>query len=136
MPAYVSIYDPVPIDYYIYPIRSSSILLGCLFTEGSSPLSQLDSLIIEQGAPILSLEIMKRRSQTEIMYKKTYETYQQFLKVKNPRQAEIVAEELGIHNHYFLLTAIIELDGNIEPNSLENEALLLLAQLKEKMPLK
>ena len=134
LPAYVSIYDPVPIDYYIYPIRSSSILLGCLFTEGSSPLSQLDSLIIEQGAPILSLEIMKRRSQTEIMYKKTYETYQQFLKVKNPRQAEIVAEELGIHNHYFLLTAMIELDGNIEPNSLENEALLLLAQLKEKMP--
>ena len=132
-PAYVSIYDPLPIDYYIYPIRSSSILLGCLFTEGSSPLSQLDSLIIEQGAPILSLEIMKRRSQTEIMYKKTFETYQQFLKVKNPRQAEMVAEELGIHNHYFLLTAMIELDGNIEPHSLENEALLLLAQLKEKM---
>ena len=135
-PAYVPIYDPVPIDYFIYPIRSSTVLLGCLITEGSSPLSQLDNLIIEQGAPILSLEIMKLRSQTEIMYKKTHETYQQFLKVKNPRQAEIVAKELGIHNHYFLLTGLIELDGNIDPNSLENEALLLLAQLKEKISLK
>ena len=135
-PAYVPIYDPVPIDYFIYPIRSSTVLLGCLITEGSSPLSQLDNLIIEQGAPILSLEIMKLRSQTEIMYKKTHETYQQFLKVKNPMQAEIVAKELGIHNHYFLLTGLIELDGNIDPNSLENEALLLLAQLKEKISLK
>jgi len=135
-PAYVPIYDPVPIDYFIYPIRSSTVLLGCLITEGSSPLSQLDILIIEQGAPILSLEIMKLRSQTEIMYKKTHETYQQFLKVKNPMQAEIVAKELGIHNHYFLLTGLIELDGNIDPNSLENEALLLLAQLKEKISLK
>lgn len=135
-PAYVPIYDPVPNDYFIYPIRSSTVLLGCLITEGSSPLSQLDNLIIEQGAPILSLEIMKLRSQTEIMYKKTHETYQQFLKVKNPRQAEIVAEELGIHNHYFLLTGLIELDGNIDPNSLENEALLLLAQLKGKISLK
>ncbi|WP_227939518.1 helix-turn-helix domain-containing protein [Alkalihalobacillus deserti] len=135
-PAYVSIYDTVSIDCYIYPVRSGSILLGCLIVEGNARLSQLDHLIIEQGAPILSLEIMKLRSQTEIMYKKTYETYQQFLKIKNPKQAEIVAEELGIHNHSFLLTALIELDGNIDLHSLENEALLLLAHLKEKMPLK
>jgi sugar diacid utilization regulator len=131
--AYVSICDKAQNDYYIYPIRSGSIFLGCLIAEGSSPLSQIDSLIIEQGAPILSLEIMKLRSQTEIMYKKTYETYQQFLKIKNPQQAEIAAKELGIHHHYFLQTALIELDGNVDLHSLENDALLLLTHLKEKI---
>ena len=134
-PAYVSICDTIHIDCYIYPIRSGSVFLGCLIVEGSAPLSQLDKLIIEQGAPILSLEIMKLRSQTEIMYKKTYETYQQFLKVKNPQQAEIAAKELGIDNHYFLQTALIELDGNVDLRSLENDALLLLKHLKEKITL-
>ncbi|MFJ8257147.1 helix-turn-helix domain-containing protein [Peribacillus asahii] len=134
-PAYVSICDTIHIDCYIYPIRSGSVFLGCLIVEGSAPLSQLDKLIIEQGAPILSLEIMKLRSQTEIMYKKTYETYQQFLKIKNPQQAEIAAKELGIDNHYFLQTALIELDGNVDLRSLENDALLLLTHLKEKITL-
>lgn len=134
-PSYISIYDNFQIDCYVYPIRSGSVFLGCLIVEGSAPLSQLDKLIIEQGAPILSLEIMKLRSQTEIMYKKTYETYQQFLKVKNPQQAEIAAKELGIDNHYFLQTAIIELDGNVDLRSLENDALLLLTHLKEQITL-
>ncbi|MGK7379604.1 helix-turn-helix domain-containing protein [Planococcus sp. 1R117A] len=134
-PAYVSICDTVQLDCYIYPIRSGSVFLGCLAVEGSSPLSQLDKLIIEQGVPILALEIMKLRSQTEIMYKKTYETYHQFLKTRNPQQAEVAAKELGIHHHYFLQTALIELDGNADLHSLENDALLLLTYLKEKLPL-
>ncbi|WHY02611.1 helix-turn-helix domain-containing protein [Neobacillus sp. DY30] len=134
-PAYISICDTVQIDCYIYPIRSGSILLGCLIVEGSSPLSQLDHIIIEQGAPILSLEIMKLRSQAEIMYKKTYETYQQFLKIKNPQHAEIAAKELGINSHYFLQTALIELDGNVDLHALENDALLLLTHIKKKITL-
>ena len=69
---------------------------------------------------------MKLRSQTEIMYKKTYEAYQQFLKIKSPYQAEIAAKELGIQYHYYLQTAIIELEGNVDLRSLENDALLLL----------
>ncbi|RUL50461.1 helix-turn-helix domain-containing protein [Lysinibacillus antri] len=131
--SYVSTYDTVQIDCYIYPIRSGSVFLGCLIVEGSTPLSQLDKLIIEQGAPILSLEIMKLRSQTEIMYKKTYETYQQFLEIKNPQQAEIAAQELGIYNYNYLQIALIELDGNADLLSLENDALLLLTHLKEKL---
>ncbi|RHW39838.1 GAF domain-containing protein [Lysinibacillus yapensis] len=134
-PSYVSICDTVQIECYIYPIRSGSVFLGCLIVEGSSPLSQLDLLIIEQGAPILSLEIMKLRSQTEILYKKTYENYQNFLKIKNPQLAEIAAKELGLQHHPFLQSAIIELDGNVDLRSLENSALLLLTQLKEQIPL-
>lgn len=131
--SYVSTYDSVQIDCYIYPIRSGSVFLGCLIVEGSTPLSQLDQLIIEQGALTLSLEIMKLRSQTEILYKKTYETYHRFLEIRNPQQAELVAQELGIHNDHFLQIALIEIDGNADLLSLENDALLLLAHLKEKL---
>ena len=133
-PAYGSIYGKAQTDCYIYPIRSGSIFLGCLIAEGNAPLSQLDSLIIEQGSPFLALEIMKLRSQTEIMFKKTYEAYQQFLKIKNPYQAERAAKDLGIYHHYYLQTALIELEGNVDLQSLENDALVLLAHLKEKIP--
>lgn len=134
-PTYVSIVETPHTAYYIYPIRSGSVFLGCLIAEGNTSLSELDYIIVEQGAPILSLEIMKIRSQTEIMYKKTYETYQEFLKIKNPQQAEIAAKELGFHHHYFLQTALLELDGNVDLLSLENDALLLLTHLKEKITL-
>lgn len=109
--------------------------LGCLIVEGNTPLSQPDQLIIEQGALTLSLEIMKLRSQTEILYKKTYETYHRFLEIRNLQQAELVAQELGIHHDHFLQIALIELDGNADLLSLENDALLLLAHLKEKLRL-
>ncbi|TCP20769.1 GAF domain-containing protein [Scopulibacillus darangshiensis] len=135
-PAFVSVSDTVQTNCYVYPIRSgSSSFLGCLIVEGSLPLSELDHLIIEQGAPILTLEIMKLRSQTEVMYKKTYEKYQQFLKTKKPQQAAISAKDLGINNHHFLQTALIELDGNVDLHSLENEAFLLLTYLEKKLPL-
>jgi sugar diacid utilization regulator len=133
-PAYVLICDTFETACYIYPIRSGSIFLGCLIVEGHSPMSQLDKLIIEQGAPILSLELMKLRSQTEIMYKKTNEAYQQFLKKRKPQQVEIAAADLGIQIHYFHLTALIELDGSADLHSLENNALLLLNHLKKKIP--
>ncbi|WP_411740157.1 helix-turn-helix domain-containing protein [Peribacillus sp. S4] len=132
-PAYGSLYNNTHTDCYFYPIRSGSIFLGCLIAEGNSPLSELDCLIIKQGAPFLSLEIMKLRSQTEIMYKKIYEAYQQFLKIKNPHQAEVAAKDLGIHHHYYI-TALIELEGNADLQPLENDALVLLTHLKEKIP--
>lgn len=132
--AYVSISDSVETTFYIYPIKSGLTFLGCLIIEGKPPLSELDRMIIEQGAPILSLEIMKLRSQTEIRYKKIYETYQQFLNTKKPQQAEMIAEVLGIHNHPFHLTVLIELEGNADLHSLENDALLLLTHLKKRIP--
>ena len=134
-PSYVSTYDSIHIECYIYPIRSGPVFLGCLIVEGNTPLSLLDQLIIEQGALTLSLEIMKLRSQTEILYKKTYESYHRFLEIKNPQQAELAAQELGIHTHHFLQVALIELDGNADLLSLENDALLLLSYLKDKLPL-
>lgn len=133
-PGYVTIYGSVPVKCYVYPIRSGSIFLGCLVIEEEKKLSELDQLIVEQGAPIVSLEIMKQRSQTEMMYKKTHEMYQRFLNIKNPHQAEIAAKELGIHHHHFLQTVIIELDGNVDSLSLENETLTFIANLKQKLP--
>ncbi|SDH98698.1 GAF domain-containing protein [Alteribacillus persepolensis] len=132
-PAYVWINKEHRGEYYVYPLHSGSTFLGCLITEENSTLSELDHIVLEQGAPILSLEIMKKRSQTEIRYKKTYEQYQQFLKTKNHKQAELLARDLGIYHYPFLQTAIIELEGDVNAHSLENDALLLLAHLKKRV---
>ncbi|WP_028783891.1 helix-turn-helix domain-containing protein [Thalassobacillus devorans] len=132
-PAYVTVDGQWETTYYVHPIRSGTVFLGCIMTIKGTALSQLDRLIIEQGVPILALEVMKQRSQTEIKYKKTYERYHQFLSINNPQQAEMAANDLGISLHSYIQTTIIELDGNVDLHALENETLLLLAHLKSKV---
>jgi sugar diacid utilization regulator/GAF domain-containing protein len=130
-PAYVSIFDSVDISCYVHPIRSGSVFLGCLIIEGDGPLSMTDRLILEQGAPILALEIMKIRSRTEILYRKTFEKYHEFLKIKNPLQAEMAAKDLGIDTRSFIQTILIELSENADPHALENETQSFLTRLNQ-----
>lgn len=133
-PAYASISDHVDLSCYVHPIRSGPVFLGCLIVEGDSPLSMTDRLIIEQGAPILTLEVMKSRSRTDILYRKTFEKYHEFLKMKNPLQAEMAGKELGIDTQSFIQTAIIELSGNSDPHALENDTRSLLTRLNQILP--
>ena len=118
----------------MHPIRSGSVFLGCLIIEGDGPLSIRDRLIVEQGAPILTLEIMKVRSRTDILYRKAFEQYHEFLKIKNPLQAEMAAKELGIDTQSFIQTVLIELSGNIDPHALENDTRSLLIRLSRILP--
>lgn len=130
-PAYVSISDYDDLTCYVHPIRSGAVFLGCLIIEGDGPLSPTDRLIIEQGAPILALELMKIRSRTDILYRKTFEKYHEFLKIKIPLQAEIAAKDLGIETQSFIQTVIIELSGNVDPHALENDTQSFLTRLKQ-----
>ncbi|KAA9017681.1 GAF domain-containing protein [Niallia endozanthoxylica] len=130
-PAYVSISGDVDLSCYVYPIRSGSVFLGCLIIEGTGPLSMTDRLIIEQGAPILALEIMKIRSRTDILYRRTFEKYQEFLKIKNPLHAEMAAKDLGIDTRSFIQTILIELYGNSDPHALENDTQSFLTRLNQ-----
>lgn len=134
IPAYVSISDDVDLTFYVYPIRSGSVFLGCLFIVGDDPLSITERLIIEQGAPILTLEIMKIRSRTDLLYRKTLEKYHEFLKVKNPLQAEMAAKELGIEPQTFSQTVLIDLSGSADSDSLENDTRSLLTRLNRILP--
>jgi GAF domain-containing protein len=133
-PAYVSISDHIDLSCHVHPIRSGSVFLGCLIIEGDGPLSIRDRLIVEQGAPILTLEIMKIRSRTDILYRKTFEKYHEFLKIKNPLQAEMAAKEIGIDTQTFIQTIIIELSGNSDPHALENDSRSLLTRLNQILP--
>jgi sugar diacid utilization regulator/putative methionine-R-sulfoxide reductase with GAF domain len=133
-PAYVSISEDIDLAFYVYPIRSGSVFLGCLIIEGDDPLSTTERLIIEQGAPILTLEIMKIRSKTDLLYRKTFEKYHEFLKMKNPLQAEMAAKELGIHPQNFIQTVVIELSGSVDSDALENDARSLLTRLNRILP--
>ncbi len=133
-PAHVSISDHIDLSCHVHPIRSGSVFLGCLIIEGDGPLSIRDRLIVEQGAPILTLEIMKIRSRTDILYRKTFEQYHEFLKIKNPLQAEMAAKEIGIDTQTFIQTVIIELSGNSDPHALENDTRSLLTRLNRILP--
>lgn len=135
-PAYVSISKDVNLSFYVHPIRSGSVFLGCLIIEGDGPLSTTDRLIVEQGAPILTLEIIKVRSKTDILYRKTFENYHEFLKIKNPFQAEMAIKELGIDTQSFIQTVLIEMSGKVDQHALENETRSLLTRLNRILPAK
>ncbi|PWT95800.1 MAG: polyketide synthase regulator [Bacteroidetes bacterium] len=133
-PAYVTISEDGDLSFYVYPVRTGSVFLGCLIIVGDGPLSMTDHLIVEQGAPILTLEIMKIRSRTDILYRKTYEKYHEFLKIKNPLHAEMAVKELGIETHSFIQTVLIEVSGNVDPDALENDTRSLLTRLNRILP--
>jgi hypothetical protein len=133
-PAYVSISEDGNLSFHVHPIRSGSVFLGCLIIVGDDPLSMTDRLIVEQGAPILTLEIIKVRSKTDILYRKTFENYHEFLKIKNPFQAEMAVKELGIETQSFIQTVVIEMSGNVDQDALENETRSLLTRLNRNLP--
>jgi len=132
-PVYVWISDCPHSSYYVHPIRSESVFLGCLIVEGNDPLSPEERLVVEQGVPILALELMKRISRSDLLYRETYEKYHQFLKNKNPLQAEAIIKELGMSIKKFIQTILIELYGNLDPYARANDARSLVARLESRL---
>ncbi|MGP3560477.1 helix-turn-helix domain-containing protein [Geobacillus sp. BK01] len=132
-PAYARISD-FESFHYIYPIRSASAFLGCLIVEGDAPLSIEERLVLEQGAPILTMEVMKNLSRSDVLYRKTYEKYHEFLKIKNPIQAEAAIRELGMSIKKFIQTVVIELYGNSDPYALANDARSFVTRMQKVLP--
>ncbi|MEW9670443.1 helix-turn-helix domain-containing protein [Ammoniphilus sp. 3BR4] len=84
-------------SYYLYPIRSGAIFLGCFIVPLGSPLTQLEKITLEQGSSVLALELVKKRTLTEVYYKKTHEFFNDLLKNNHPELLAAKGKEFGLN---------------------------------------
>lgn len=68
-PVYVDIVTPQnQTSFYLYPIFSGMVFIGCFINSLMKPLSELDHITLEQSGSIMALELVKKQSITAVSY--------------------------------------------------------------------
>ncbi|UOF89300.1 GAF domain-containing protein [Fodinisporobacter ferrooxydans] len=120
-------------NYYIYPILSGTVFLGCFIVDLQRKLSQLDQISIEQGGSILALELVKKRTQAEVYYKKSHEIFKELLQNKDPKFLLTKGKELRLNLSSFLLVVLFEIVYYQDLQNLEATVHRLVSGIKRKI---
>ncbi|WP_285614882.1 helix-turn-helix domain-containing protein [Pseudobacillus badius] len=131
-----SYYDIVKSEstwHYLYPIRSGSIILGCLIIAAEKPLTQLDHVALEQGNSVLALELVKKQNLVEFYYKKKRELFSALLQTKDSSVRLEKARELGLEREVDYVAVAFQFSAYIDPEKLEAHVRRLIAQLKKEL---
>lgn len=119
--------------HYLYPIRTGSIILGCLIIRATRPLGQLDHIALEQGHSILALELVKKQNLVEFYYKKKRELFNEILQMKDPEHLLLKARELGIKDNLDLVSVIFQFNDLNDPQVLEANVHRLITHIKTEL---
>lgn len=96
-------------DYYIYPLHNGTILLGCFILPADETLSKSDRLTLEQGGTALTLELVRRTTNTRKLHQKTYEQFQRLISPSNAARINEYGKELGLKTTSYCAVAILEI---------------------------
>lgn len=107
------------LTHLMYPIRSGTVLLGCLVITAQKPLGPLDRLILEQGHSILALELVRKQNMVEFYYKKKREQFHDLVKAEDDSVILKRAMELGIKEEARLQVVLLRLMSYPDPQTLE-----------------
>ncbi|MDQ6600609.1 helix-turn-helix domain-containing protein [Bacillus salipaludis] len=121
-------------SYYLYPIHNGTAFLGCLIVAATNPLSKMDIVTIEQGGAILSLELVKKHTLTDIYYKKTHEYFTAIIKNTNPDSLYEHAKDLGLIPSSYLCVALFEIKTYPDLQLLEANIHRLVSFIKKGFP--
>ncbi|MBU8880574.1 helix-turn-helix domain-containing protein [Bacillus sp. FJAT-29790] len=134
MPFYIDIIDQNQMHYYVYPILSDRVSLGCFILPLNKPISSQDKMTIEQASSVLALEMTKRKTQAEVYYKKTQELFNDLLQYKDPRLLEEIGESLGLSSNSFFSVLLLEVVSYTELQTLEAIIHRLISRIKRRIP--
>ncbi|WP_248930620.1 helix-turn-helix domain-containing protein [Paenibacillus hamazuiensis] len=120
-------------DYFVYPITIGTVLLGCIIVTASHPLTPMDTITVEQSGSVLTLEIIKKFSITELYYKKTKEYFQQILDMQDREQ--IISKGRQFHFTFYSYTFVVlcEIPGLFEPYEVEAKIQRLIAKFDKEL---
>lgn len=135
-PVYIDIIENTTQCFYIYPIFTGTVFLGCIITPLITPLSRLDRITIEQGSSILALELVKKRTQAEVYYKKTHEMFNELIQTTDHEHLLIKGKELGLHASSLFMVAVFEITSYQDLQTLGADSYRLAYQIKKGVPLK
>lgn len=135
-PFYINIVDQNEIHYYVYPILSDLVSLGCFIIPLIIPISPQDKMTIEQASSVLALELTKRKTQAEVYYKKTQEIFNDMLQYKDPQLLEDIGESLGLNSKSFFSVLLLEVVSYTDLQMLEAVIHRLISRIKRHIPQK
>ena len=115
----------------LYPVRSGTVVLGCLIVESPSGLGRIGEMAIEQGASVLALELFQKQNVLGIYYKNQRELFEAILRTHDPDLLQEKADALGIRSSAGLTAAILQVSGGPDPQELETAVFRLIAMLRK-----
>ncbi len=130
-PVFIDIVDKGHQSLYTYPIFSGTIFLGCIITPLNKPLSQLDRITIEQGSSILALELVKKRTQAEVYYKRTHEMFNELIQSTDHEHMVSKGKELGLNASSLFMLAVFEITSYQDLQTLGADNYRLANQIKK-----
>ncbi|OIK13027.1 hypothetical protein BIV60_15225 [Bacillus sp. MUM 116] len=133
-PHYTEVYSTENGSYYLYPIHNGTAFLGCLIVAAANLLSKMDIVTIEQGGAILSLELVKKHTLTDIYYKKTHEYFTAIIKNTNHESLYEHAKDLGLIPSSFIGVALFEIKTYPDLQLLEANIHRLVSFIKKGFP--
>ncbi|WP_134700892.1 helix-turn-helix domain-containing protein [Ammoniphilus sp. YIM 78166] len=130
-PVFIDLVDKGHQSLYTYPIFSGTIFLGCIITPLDKPLSQLDRITIEQGSSILALELVKKRTQAEVYYKRTHEMFNELIQTTDHEHLVNKGKELGLNPSSLFMLAVFEMTSYQDLQTLGADNYRLANQIKK-----
>ena len=115
----------------LYPVRSGSVVLGCLIARKNGQLGRLEEMAIEQGTSILALELVQKQNVLAFYYKNQRDLFDSLIRSENPDVLQENADALGIGDTRNLTAAILQVSGCPDPQEMEAVVFRLIAQLKK-----
>ncbi|WP_431029333.1 helix-turn-helix domain-containing protein [Lysinibacillus sp. LZ02] len=116
--------------HIMYPIRLGQIILGCIIMEVKGEMSQLESIVIEQGHSVLALELSRKQNLAEFYYKKKRDAFNEMM---NTKEQEIIvqkAKELMISLNEPYMVILLKLAEEVSPHEIEAYVHKLMSQMK------
>lgn len=132
-PFTIEIMDKREIKYYVYPILSDRVSLGCFIIPVHGPISSQDKMTIEQASSVLALELTKQKTQAEVYYKKTQEVFNVLLKNKDPLVLEDIGESLGLNTNSYFSVLQLEIVSYTDLQILEAVIHRLISRIKRRI---
>ncbi|WP_338470994.1 helix-turn-helix domain-containing protein [Niallia sp. XMNu-256] len=126
--------DETPI--HLYPIVNEGIPIGYFVVElnEASPLSPIDTVVLEQGSALVALKMVNAYSLTDMYYKQCYEFFNELLQYKEPTVLASKSRDFGLSPDQPFFIAVMQLSGKAQvATKLETYQRKLIAALHREL---
>lgn len=117
-------------DVMLYPIRSGSVVLGCLIAHSTHTMDRLSELAIEQGSVLLALERVQKQNVLAFYYKNQRDLFEELIHANDPAVLNEKVEALGIRNIGGFAVAMLQVTDCSDPQELEAHIFRVIAELR------
>lgn len=118
-------------SFIVYPLYNLDICLGSLIIEQKDIISYKDQQTLEQGANILTLQILRNKNVQELHNKRIQETFQQIIDAPNQKSIASTAYHLDLDVQDYYRLCMIEFKQTEEMLSIDQYLHQFISLLKE-----